>query len=676
MTRTWLILVSVFLISACSESNNNPGTGGNGGDGGSGGTAGGLTYPLLDCDPLVPDFCGFPFPSNVYTVEDADTATGRRVALSESTIVGNDPGPWNEADGFSAGALILAQLTGATGEEFGGPQNLDQSVSASSPSILLDVEMGEPVPHFAEVDVRSTTEEQRSVMIRPVVRLRDNARYIVGFRNLTDKDDATVEPSPAFAALRDGTSSEEASVEARRDLYEDIFEHLADAGWPREEVQLAWDFNTASHANNTDWLTHMRDEALALVEEEGIQYRLVEPEPIQDPDNIAFRVSGEFRVPLYMEHENSGSLLMFGDDGLPEVNSETPWAWIPFEVLIPHSAVDDPAPIVEYGHGLLGTRHQIHTGGGHFQTFMNEYNYVFCATDLQGMADEDEAIIGTIFLSGEIAQARRFFDRLHQGFLNYILLMRMMKTTFAADETYGQYINPDQSYYYGISQGGIMGSVFMAMSPDVERGALGVMGQPYSLLLFRSKDFTDFLNALKEPYKDFREHQHIVGMLQMLWDRVEPNGYTHLIGENKSVLMRSALGDHQVTTLGAHIMARTVGAKHLDSGQRDVWQLDKVSSTPVGQSFYTEYDFDLPIDPLCNVPPALCMDPHEWPRRRVAAREQLHEFLSAGTGTNHCGPGDTDPDQATAEGVCSYPTLSGCGPDDDDEASQALCGPQ
>jgi len=569
----------------------------------------------------------------------------------------------------------MAQLTGATGEEFGGPEDLDQSVSESSPSILLDVEMGELVPHIAEVDVRSTTEEQRSVQIRPVVRLRDNARYIVAFRNLTDEEDALVEPSPAFAALRDGTTSEEASVEARRDLYEDIFEHLADAGWTRGDIQLAWDFNTASHASNTGWLTHMRDEALALVADEGIQYRNIVEETPDDPDNIAFRLAGEFRVPLYMTNENAGSQLVFGDDGMPEINSTTPWAWVPFEVMIPHSAVDDRAPIVEYGHGLLGTRHQIHTGGGHFQTFMNTYNYVFFATDLQGMSDPDEEVIGTILLSGNISETRRMFDRLHQGFLNYILLMRMMKTSFAADETYGQYINPDQSYYYGISQGGIMGSVFMAMSSDVERGALGVMGQPYSLLLFRSKDFNDFLDLIKESYTDFREHQHIVGLLQMLWDRVEPNGYTHLIGnDNKTVLMRAALGDHQVPTVAAHIMARAVGAKHLDSGLRDVWQLDKVPSTPAGQSFYTEYDFGLPIDPLCNVPPQLCRDPHEFVRRRVSAREQLHEFLSAGTGNNHCEPGDDDP-EAVAEDVCSYPTMGECGPDDDDDASQALCIP-
>ncbi|MGD8317729.1 MAG: hypothetical protein PVH76_08270, partial [Myxococcales bacterium] len=64
------------MISACSDSNGGGaggmggagGTGGTGGAGGTGGQLGSITYPLLDCDPLVPEFCGYPFPSNVYSV--------------------------------------------------------------------------------------------------------------------------------------------------------------------------------------------------------------------------------------------------------------------------------------------------------------------------------------------------------------------------------------------------------------------------------------------------------------------------------------------------------------------------------------------------------------------------------------------------------------------------------
>jgi hypothetical protein len=256
-----------------------------------------------------------------------------------------------------------------------------------------------------------------------------------------------------------------------------------------------------------------------------------------------------------------------------------------------------------------------------------------------------------------------------------------MKTSFAADENYGQYLNTDEAYYYGISQGGIMGPVFLALSNDVERGALGVMGQPYNLLLFRATGLAPFLEIIDMSFTDKREHQLLVALYQMLWDRVEPNGYTHHIRENllpgsnpKQVLTRAAIGDNQVTNLASHLMARTLKAKHVDTGQRDVWGVDSATSTSFGESAYVEYDFDLPKVPLCDVPMTLCDDPHEYPRRRVAARAQLDEFLRNGTVTNHCTPDDGDEHPAEAEGICSYPTLSGC-TDETDEDAQALCIP-
>jgi hypothetical protein len=140
----------------------------------------------------------------------------------------------------------------------------------------------------------------------------------------------------------------------------------------------------------------------------------------------------------------------------------------------------------------------------------------------------------------------------------------------------------------------------------------------------------------------------------------------------KEVLMRVGIGDHQVTTFAGHVMARTMNARHLTTGLRDIWNLDPVTSTESG-SFYTEYDFGLPGQPYCNVPMSQCSDPHEYVRRREASRKQLDEFLRNGTGTNHCLVDDADSEPAVADGVCSFPSLSGCSPDETDP--QDLCIP-
>lgn len=50
-------------------------------------------------------------------------------------------------------------------------------------------------------------------------------------------------------------------------------------------------------------------------------------------------------------------------------------------------------------------------------------------------------------------------------------------------------IDPTQRFYRGDSQGGIMGTTYMALSTEVTRGLLGEPGFPYGLLMPRSSDF-------------------------------------------------------------------------------------------------------------------------------------------------------------------------------------------
>src|SRR4051812_779496 len=92
-----------IMPATTSSSSSSSGTGGSAGTGGMGGAGGG---PKLDkpCDPVVPSACGFPFPSDVYLVDDASTKSGHRVNFPKAalpTIVGSghiDPAPWNSMD--------------------------------------------------------------------------------------------------------------------------------------------------------------------------------------------------------------------------------------------------------------------------------------------------------------------------------------------------------------------------------------------------------------------------------------------------------------------------------------------------------------------------------------------------------------------------------------------------
>jgi pimeloyl-ACP methyl ester carboxylesterase len=231
-----------------------------------------------------------------------------------------------------------------------------------------------------------------------------------------------------------------------------------------------------------------------------------------------------------------------------------------------------------------------------------------------------------------------------------------MKGDFAADEAVtfeqGSAIDTTEAYYRGSSQGGIFGATYMALSTDVTRGVLDVPGAPYNLLLNRSVDFDPFNVVLRIKYPSGRDAQIVLGLVQMLWDRVEPNGYLPFVRENPlpgtpshEVLLHVAIGDHQVTPLGAHYMARTMGAPLIAPATRPVFGLEE-ERAPFEGSAIVEFDFGDLVDPLpdTNVPTDSELDdPHGWPRSLAAQIEQSDVFLRTGVVTHTC-DGACDPE--------------------------------
>ncbi len=636
--------------------------GGAGGSGGGGGAPGPKAdYPVGpwlqgDCDPLVPSHCGFPLPSNVWVRRDETTPTGVRLAFTSGALPvrrgggATAPDVFNVHDGFSTGLQVMTDLPGATAEGLPTPDTIEASLGADSPTILLDAATGARIPHFAEIDVSvSSNEGDRAFWLRPVVRLGDATRYVVAIRRVKGADGLALPATPAFAALRDGTPFEDPSIEARRELYADLFGKLAAAGIGKEDLQLAWDFTTSSRDNNTRWLVHMRDDALATVGAQGPAYRVTEVE--ENPnEHLRRRIHVKMMVPIYTDVPGPGGRLVFGADGLPRQNGEAEYDVL---VLIPNKVVNEaPGFPLQNGHGLLGDRFE--GRNGYLARLCDKHGWVGFSTDLVGFAEEDYAtVVGAI--SGDIGAFEQIVERQHQGMLNQLLAMRLLRGRFVNDENvqFGGHsvIDPAEGYYRGDSQGGIMGTTYLALSTDVTRGLIGEPGMPYSLLLNRSRDFEPFFQLLMAQYSTGRDIQHALALVQQLWDRTEPNGWSPYITSNplpntpvKQVLLHVALGDQQVTPLGAHLIARSVGAKLVTPKARAIFGLEE-AAPPFTGSGIVEFDFGLPAAPLQNIPPAQPedQDPHDWVRVLDAAYDQTNEFLRTGTIRHFC-DGVCDPE--------------------------------
>jgi hypothetical protein len=437
-------------------------------------------------------------------------------------------------------------------------------------------------------------------------------------------------------------------VRRRRALYDDILGRLEAHGISRADLQLAWDYTTASRDNTTRGLLKMRDEALALVGADGPEYTITK---VDDHPNshILQRITGTMTVPLYLDQPGPGGKLVVGPDGLPKQNGTADFEFL---IHIPNSiSGGQPLGILQQGHGLFGSKDEGDAEDGPLVIMCDRFGYVGVAIDLIGMAHEDvKTALRSV--SEDITLFGGMIGRQHQGLLNELLLMRMMKGRFTRDshvQVAGKSaIDPTRAFYRGDSQGGIFGGTYMSLTTDVTRGLLGVPGAPFNLLLDRSFDFAGYKLLLRSNYPSPTDGQLILDLLQLWWDHTEPNGWIPYVRENMhpgtpahEVLIHVGIGDHQVSPLGAHFEARTMKIPNLRPTNRDVFGVESRDG-PITGSAMVEYSFGLPPVPLKNYPPSSDGDdPHGKVRLLEPSYLQQEKFFREGVVAPFCsGPCD------------------------------------
>jgi len=374
-------------------------------------------------------------------------------------------------------------------------------------------------------------------------------------------------------------------------------------------------------------------------------------------ENIGKTVYADLTVPLYTEEDGPGTFLTRGDDGMPFHNGETQ---IEIMVRIPCSVINDPEAvrIMQYGHGLLGDKGEARTGW--LSKFANDQKTIVFAMDWTGMAEVDVPDI-TLMLVSDISGFPMLPERAHQGIIEKIAGARAMIGTFGQDAEFVidgvPVVDADDVVYWGNSQGGIMGGAYMAASPDIQRGVLGVPGAAYNLILTRSLDFDPFFLVFKTKFDDHRDINLGIALMQIPWDGAEASGWlTSMNGGDlpeghlsKEILLHVGVGDAQVTPLSAHIMARAYGAKTVAPQTRAIFGVEE-GVPPFTGSAMIEFEYDdVPVAPDTNIPPDKdAPDTHECPRREPAAQAQVVHWWNTGEITQQC------------EGACIFESSEWC----------------
>jgi hypothetical protein len=594
-----------------------------------------------------------------------------------------------------------------------------------APIVIINAETGERHPFWSELDTHpdAVAAGEQTLILRPATNFEEGARYVVALRDLKRTDGSVIDAGAEFAGYRSGSGTD-AARQAHFDSA--VFPVLEGAGVARDDLYLAWDFTVASERNLAERVLHMRDDAFGrILGDTDLANGTVEgstPEfvidQVEDPQTDNWtdsngqqhsqqfrRVHGRVTVPNYLDRIQQteghvkqpgkanmpvlgntyydspapGSRLLDTNlDGLPDQNPVESTVNVPFVCEVPLNGKQNNATL--YGHGLLGTRDQI----GDIRSPRRDGPFFGCAADWWGMSTVDTPTVATIL--ADMGGFASLPDRAQQGFLNFMFLGRaaIHPDGFAADPAFQNngesLVNvADEGeraplYYDGNSQGGIMGGSLVAVSPDIQRGILGVPGMNYSTLLNRSVDWEGeiYSDPMYAAYTDPVERQLIFALIQMLWDRGEANGYAHHMTDDPyentpahDVMLQVAFSDHQVTNVAAEVEARTIGAPIMTPGlgPNRHWEMDPyfadTATYPYDGSALVYWDSGNATPPNGNVPASQNGDPHSHPRREAAASWQEAHFLLTGQMYDVCGGGFylTDDNPTTGKTVtCHAPT--------------------
>ena len=634
-----------------------------------------------DCDPLMEARCGFPWPSNLYLVSDSARKTGYTLTFGPTTLPQNedgvhvDPTALKRLDGYSVGTPILTLFPNIDVSGLPREDQIDRSLAADAPILLF--EAGDTgarrVPCFAELDLHETDPTKQALIVRPAEILKEATRYVVAFRGLRDRSGAAVPRGAAFQLLLDGKTQDIAALKGRQARFDATFQFLEAQGVGRDQLTLAWDFHTASSDAYHSDLLRVRDAALKDIGTTGATLRVKSVKELtpQQDSNIALEILGEVDLPLFLADQAfakfKGSKLNRDPSGKP-LRSGT--YTLPFWLMVPQAALNGPAQgMVLYGHGLLGEGNQ--TFSSFNRRIANQNNLIFFGTNLTGMTSLDFPSVAGIL--ADLSAFSSLADRLQQGIVDWVVLARTMRIQLGGlPELMARKVtvDPKQLFYSGISQGGIFGATFMAVSPDVTYGHLGVPGNNYSLLLQRSRDFNKYLDLMRLSYPDPTDRLLLLSVMQLLWDFTDP--VTHLRhitaqphpGSNGPhyVLLAPARGDQQVSVLSNEILARTSDVQIPLLANYDVERRPALATPaeyPRTGSGVVLWNFGQPWPQLGNFPPdttipgakactqdadcpalqecdtdstkrCVLRDPHESPRRNDEHNRQMVNFFRTG----------------------------------------------
>lgn len=605
------------------------------------------------CNPMGGEGCLLPWPSASYEKTDAKSVTGFRVDLPSTAMPTNEdgqavePDAFNRADGFSlTGPMLVAFPTGVSAVGLPTFKNPDESLAATSPIALIDIDRGERTPFFAEVDQNTADVAKRDLIIRPLARLKPGTRYVVAIRNgVKAADGGELTPSPGFEALKAGKDFSHPRFAEIKKRWPAYFDKLATMGIAKDDLILAWDFVTASDEYMRSDLTTMREQALPAIGTNGanLTFTIKSTEP-----NLATtykRYLGTYKSPDFLTAgETDPSIIRRDADGLPVMQGMRD---AQFAAIVPNCVTNGtmplPRPTIIFGHGLFGSAKE-YLNDDFVGKLAEQDCFVIIAGDFIGLSSRQLQLAPLAV--NDMNRAREISEKLGQSVIDFISLENVTRGPMASSAEFkfnGQsVIDPANTFYVGGSLGGIMGNTIMAYDPNFKKGVLAVPGGNWSMLFERSAAWFALLGAAQGSYRDPAVYQLVVAALGWAMEPYDPiTTAAHVIKDPlfgqpaKDILIWYTIGDCLVNNMTTEMVAREMGIKILGPSVKQPWHLTPVEGPLT--SGVTIYDaHPTPLPPDTNQPPSEDNGTHSGINKKPPALRQIKQFLFQNQVVDEC----------------------------------------
>lgn len=540
-------------------------------------------------DPLKTQL--LPYPSDRYTVADASTNTGLRVAVGPETtgdvFIGGYPlvvQRLAEMDGFStAGGFAIGFDRPIDGSAFAGsqggvaPEAIDPAAftTAEAAIVLLDIDPDSPergkvfglLPrYFEQAKDDYYPIDEFTIVARPTEPLLPATKYMfVATRRLLDKDGKPVGRSAETEALLEAEPADDYAALVQSGLA--VLEQSV--GIAARDVVVASAFTTASITETM--------QAISLRAREAPAPAMVEPWTVQQEsdtdDRVRFRAT--FESPEYRDKGGDWTFQL-GEDGAPIAQEVVPIeAYLAFS----DATVSGPRPVVIFQHGLGGDK----DGNWGTSERLSDLGVAVFSIDspehgsrggAEGVLQSVLAFFGIDDQTGEfdIARARDNFRQMASDQLELVRLIDSLGELdllpVGAPDGVPD-LDVSRILYIGHSFGSVQGPTLFAMAPEVQLAVWNVGGDNVMQLLEDSDVFSLMVDSMKPPGTADGSLARFLSATQAIVDPGDPINYARFAlketfpgvagGSVRSILLQEVVRDTIVPNSTSNALARATG---------------------------------------------------------------------------------------------------------------------